>query len=209
MQNKCLLNKLLHTQTLGTYKIIVTLSPYSFPFPLKDGMGQDLSIQKCIHSSVGCVRLRRQSQNMLFLWDVALVPRTIWHSHDRACRAALSYLLFPPLVPFFFFHDKMSLSTFQSPAALLKINFIVETGSCDGVHLWSAQGCVCGGEMQLFLAPQDKQWEQWLCLLGKQYIFTFIQRHSVGWWWPCSCLRLSPAGEQMCRLIPSLWTQNF
>lgn len=116
---------------------------------------------------------------------------------------------FPPLVLFFFFHDKMSLSTFQSPAALLKINFIVETGSCDGVHLWSAQGCICGGEMQLFLAPQDKQWEQWLCLLGKQYIFTFIQRHSVGWWWPCSCLRLSPAGEQMCRLIPFLWTQNF
>lgn len=76
MQNKWLLNNLEQTQTLGPWEIIITLSPYSFPFPLNDwdrlsafrnalihllaviegeggGMGQDLCFQKCAHPLTG------------------------------------------------------------------------------------------------------------------------------------------------------------
>lgn len=49
----------------------------------------------------------------------------------------------------FFSCQNISVSIFQSLVALLQINFVVWTGpSGEGIHLWSAQHCLYGGEIQ-------------------------------------------------------------
>ena len=108
--------------------------------------------------------------HLLPLWDWKGVERQS-QSHRQVCRVALSNLA--PLATFLWQNN--SFSTFQSSAALLKVNFSVGTGSSgEGIHLWSAQSTYMWGKYSCSWLTKIVSKKSGHCLLEKQHIFTLF-----------------------------------